>query len=90
MANNDYEETTDPSPQPSTEGRLAKIEEQLSKIDQTLNLLLAGQARIFQEMNERYVDLRNRIDLNNDKLGVVQRELNQFIKDTRNPAFPNY
>ena len=73
-------QSTDPLPQPSIDERLARIEQSLTEI-------LAGQRMIRQEMKERYVDLRERIEINNDKLSVVQRELNQIAKDIRNPVF---
>jgi len=81
-------------PQPS-------LDERLDKIQLAVSELLAGQKQIFneitlmrsdqnalrQEVSERYVDLRARIEFNNDKRDVVYRELRQFIGDTRNPAF---
>ncbi len=69
-------------------------DEKLQRIEQTMNEVLAMQKQLLSEVsalrvevNQRYVDLRGRIELNNDKLDVVQRELRQFIKDTRSPAF---
>ena len=80
-------QSTDSLPQPSTDERLSRIEKVMTD-------LLAGQQRILSELviakedaRQRYVDLRERIEINNDKLGVVQRELNQIAKDIRNPAF---
>lgn len=72
--------STDPLPQPSIDERLVRIEFALTE-------LLAGQQLLRQETKERYVDLRERIDLNNDKLSLVQRELNQIARDIRNPPF---
>ena len=69
-------------------------DEKLQRIEQTMNEVLAMQKQLLSEVsalrvevNQRYVDLRGRIELNNDKLDVVQRELRQFIKDTRSPVF---
>ena len=80
-------QSTDPLPQPS-------IDQQLTRIESAIAELLAGQRRIISELEiikedakKRYVDLRERTEINNDKLNVVQRELNQIAKDIRNPAF---
>jgi hypothetical protein len=51
------------------------------------NSLKSGQQALSQEVKDRYVDLREHSDLNNDKLDVVQRELRQLIKDMRNPIW---
>ena len=80
MSDNLANQSTDPLPQPSIDGRLAKIENLLDQV-------LEGQKSLSKEMKERYVDLRERVEINNDKLSVVQRELNQIAKDIRNPAF---
>ncbi len=87
MATNNATDSTDLLPQPPLEERMAKIE---VAVDQ----LLSGQGQIIslvnsltQETRERYVDLRARVDLNHDKLDVIQRELYQMVKDTRNPRF---
>lgn len=80
MPDIDPNQSTDPLPQPS-------IDERLARIEQALTELLAGQQTIRQEMKERYVDLRERVELNNDTLSIVRRELNQIAKDIRNPAF---
>ncbi len=80
-------ESTDPLPQPSIDGRLARIELAMAE-------LLTGQRQVISELEmikedakKRCVDLRERTEINNDKLSVVQRELNQIAKDIRNPAF---
>lgn len=80
MPDNISNQSTDPLPQASIDQRLTGIENALAE-------LLAGQKLLSKEMKERYVDLRERIEINNDKLSVVQRELNQIAKDIRNPAF---
>jgi hypothetical protein len=80
MPDIDPNQSTDPLPQPS-------IDERLARIEQALTELLAGQQTIRQEMKGRYVDLRERVELNNDTLSIVRRELNQIAKDIRNPAF---
>jgi hypothetical protein len=78
----------------STEPLQQSNDERMRRIEQALSEVLAGQKRLLSEMatlreevNQRYVDLRSRIELNNDKLDVVQRELRQFIKDTRSPLY---
>lgn len=80
MSDNLANQTTDPLPQSS-------IDERLSKIESLLFQVLEGQKSLSREVKERYVDLRERIEINNDKLSVVQRELNQIAKDIRNPVF---
>ncbi len=94
MANNDADKITDPIPQPSLDERLDKMQQAVSEllvgqkqIISEINLIKSGQQVLRAEVNERYVDLRERIELNNDKLDVVYRELRQFIRDTRNPSF---
>lgn len=83
MPDNISNQSTDPLPQASIDQRLARIENALAE-------LLAGQKLLSKEMKECYVDLRERIEINNDKLSVVQRELNQIAKDIRNPGFAAY
>lgn len=73
-------QTTDPLPQPSLDERLSKIEAMLAQV-------LEAQKSLSRDLKDRYIDLRERIEINNDKLSVVQRELNQIAKDIRNPAF---
>lgn len=87
MPDNISTESTDPLPQPSIDGRLARIELAIAE-------LLTGQRQVISELEiikedakKRYVDLRECTEINNDKLSVVQRELNQIAKDIRNPAF---
>lgn len=91
---NDEPKSTDPLPQPSVEERLERIEQALvevlagqKRIFSEFSSLKSGQQALSQEVKERYVDLRERADLNNDKLDVVQRELRQLIKDMRNPIY---
>ncbi len=80
-------QSTDPLPQPSADQRLTRIESAIAE-------LLAGQRQVLSELEiikedsrKRYVDLRERTEINNDKLSVLQRELNQIAKDIRNPIF---
>jgi DNA anti-recombination protein RmuC len=91
---NEEPNSTDPAPQPSVEERLERIELVLAEIlagqkrmFSEFNSLKSGQQALSQEVKDRYVDLRERSDLNNDKLDVVQRELRQLIKDMRNPIW---
>ena len=85
MPENNSNNSTDPLPMPS-------VEERLSKIEIVLTELLVGQKQVLSELSwmkedakQRYVDLRERVDLNNDKLDVTQREFYKFVKDMRNP-----
>lgn len=87
MAENNTNSSTDPLPQPSADERLSRIEVAVGE-------LLAGQKRIISELGwiredakQRYADLRERVNLNNDKLSVIMRELNQIDRDLRNPKF---
>lgn len=87
--------------QPPVEERLSQIENTLREVATSqqliiskLGLIEADLSTLKVEVTEikgnaklRYVDLRERIDLTRDKLGVMQRELNEFIKDTTNPPF---
>lgn len=49
--------------------------------------VLADLETIKEDAKKRYVGLRERIEINNDKFNAMQRELNQIAKDIRNPAF---
>lgn len=96
MNNSESGNTTDPLPPPSLEETLQQIQQTLrelflgqQRIIADLNLLKSNQDVLKQEIRDRYVDLRDRIDLNNDKLDVVPRELRQLIKDMRNPTYSN-
>ncbi|MCG3161234.1 MAG: hypothetical protein JMDDDDMK_02385 [Acidobacteria bacterium] len=87
--------------QPPVEERLSQIENTLREVATSqqliiskLGLIEADLSALKVEVTEikgdaklRYVDLRECIDLTRDKLGVMQRELNEFIKDTTNPPF---
>lgn len=96
MNNSEAGNTTDPLPLLSLEETLQQMQRTLrelflgqQRIIADLNLLKSNQDAVKQEVRDRYVDLRERIDLNNDKLDVVQRELRQLIKDMRNPTYSN-
>ncbi|MCI0525358.1 MAG: hypothetical protein L0Y75_08865 [Acidobacteria bacterium] len=67
--------------------RLESIETDLGSVKADLTALKPEVSEIKEEAKLRDVDLRERIDLNRDKLGVMQRELNQLIKDLTNPPF---
>ncbi len=86
--------------QPPGEERLSQIENTLRRVASQqlliskLGLIEADLSALKVEVTEikgdaklRYVDLRECIDLTRDKLGIMQRELNEFIKDTTNPPF---
>ncbi|MCI0388819.1 MAG: hypothetical protein MOB07_08655 [Acidobacteria bacterium] len=92
---------SDSNNQPPVEERLSRIENtlrevatgqqliisKLGSIEADLSALKVEVAEIKEDAKLRYVDLRERIDLNRDKLGIMQRELNQLIKDLTNPPF---
>lgn len=101
MADDISNNTTEPLPSPS-------IEERLTKLEQAITEVLAGQKQILTEIGmlnlkvdslyaeavtikedakQRYVDLRDRIELTRDKFNLVQRELHEISKDIRNPMF---
>jgi hypothetical protein len=80
-------DSTEPLQQSSNDERMQRIEQALSEVLVGQKRLLSEMTTLREEVNQRYVDLRSRIELNNDKLDVVQRELRQFIKDVRNPVF---
>jgi hypothetical protein len=61
----------------------------LDSIESDLSALKVEVAEIKEDAKLRYVDLRERIDLNNDRLDVVDRTLRQLAKDLRNPTFPS-
>ena len=88
-----------PSNQSTIEERLSRIESslvelsagqqqilsQLGSVSTDIGLLKFQMNESREDAKERYTDLRARIDLNNDKLGVIMRELNQIDRDIRNP-----
>jgi chromosome segregation ATPase len=71
----------------SVEDDMRSVKTRLDSIESDLSALKVEVAEIKEDAKLRYVDLRERIDLTRDKLGVVQRELNEFIKDLTNPPF---
>lgn len=87
--------------QPPIEERLSQIENTLREvvtgqqliiskfgpIEADLSALKVDVAEIKEDAKLRYVDLRERIDLTRDKLGIMQRELNELIKDLTRPPF---
>src|SRR5262245_33803669 len=87
--------------QPPIEERLRQIENmlrevatgqqltlsKLGSIEDDLSALKVEVTEIKEDAKLLYVDLRERIDLTRDKLGVMQRELNEFIKDLTKPPF---
>lgn len=87
MSDNLANQSTDPLPQPSIDNRLASIETSFVEMLTFQRRILSELETIKEDSKNRYVDLRERIEINNDKLSVVQRELNQIAKDIRNPAF---
>lgn len=87
MSDNLVNQTTDPLPQPSLDTRMAGIESSIAELLLMQRRILSELEIIKEDSRKRYVDLRERIEINNDKLSVVQRELNQIAKDIRNPVF---
>lgn len=87
MSDNILNQSTDPLPLPSIDHRLARIETSFDEMLTFQRRILSELEIIKEDSKKRYVDLRERIEINNDKLSVVQRELNQIAKDIRNPAF---
>lgn len=89
--------------QPPIEERLSQIEKTLREvatgqqlilykvgsIEVDLSALRVEVAEIKEDAKLRYVDLRERIELNNDRLDVIDRTLRQLAKDLRNPMFPS-
>lgn len=87
MSDNLANQSTDPLPQPSIDGRLAGIESSVADLLIMQRRVLSELEAIKEDSRKGYIDLRERVEINNDKLSVVQRELNQIAKDIRNPAF---
>ena len=87
MSDNLVNQITDPLLQPSLDTRLAGIESSIAELLLMQRRILSELEIIKEDSRKRYVDLRERIEINNDKLSVVQRELNQIAKDIRNPVF---
>jgi archaellum component FlaC len=71
----------------SIEARLNSVEAELGSVKADLTVLKREVAEVKEDAKLRYVDLRERIDLTRDKIGIMQRELNEFIKDLTNPPF---
>ncbi len=90
MPDNISNQSTDPLPQASIDQRLAGIESSVVEILTIQRRIHAELETIRKDTRKRYVDLRERIEINNDKLSVVQRELSQIAKDIRNPGFATY
>ncbi|MGE0886758.1 MAG: hypothetical protein AB7P14_24830 [Blastocatellales bacterium] len=90
MPDNISNQSTDPLPQASIDQRLAGIESSVVEILTIQRRIHAELETTREDTRKRYVDLRERIEINNDKLSVVQRELSQIAKDIRNPGFATY
>jgi|SRR5215470_7324210 len=71
----------------SIEADFGSVKTRLDSIESDLSALKVEVAEIKEDAKLRYVDLRERIDLNRDKLGIMQRDLNLLIKDLTNPPF---
>jgi hypothetical protein len=69
--------------------RLESIEADLGSVKTDVAILKLEVAEVKDDAKPRYVDLRERIMLNNDHLGVLDRTLRQLVKDLRQPLFPS-
>jgi len=69
--------------------KVGSIEVKVASIEANLPAIKVEVAEIKEDAKLRYVDLRERIDLNNDRLDVIDRTLRQLAKDLRNPTFPS-
>ncbi len=87
------DEATDQLPDASTDERLARMEATLAVILQRLDKLDVVSIRldaisgrlddIERTQSEMYVDLRQRLKLVHDKIDVVQREVEEYLRDSR-------
>jgi chromosome segregation ATPase len=73
----------------SVKARLDSIEADLGSVKTDVAILKVEMAEVKDDAKLRYVDLRERIMLNNDHLGVLDRTLRQLVKDLRQPIFPS-
>jgi chromosome segregation ATPase len=73
----------------SVKARLDSIEADLGSVKTDVAILKLEMAEVKDDAKLRYVDLRERITLNNDHLGVIDRTLRQLAKDVRQPLFPS-
>jgi chromosome segregation ATPase len=73
----------------SIETDLAIVKTDLGSVKTDVAVLKLEMAEVKDDAKLRYVDLRERIILNNDHLGVLDRPLRQLVKDLRQPLFPS-
>jgi hypothetical protein len=73
----------------SVVARLGSIETDLGSVKNDVAILKLEMAEVKEDAKLRYVDLRERIDLNNDRLDVIDRTVRQLAKDLRQPIFPS-
>ncbi len=73
----------------TVKARLDSIEADLGSVKADVAVLKLEMAEVKDDAKLRYVDLRERIILNNDHLGVIDRTLRQLAKDLRQPLFPS-
>jgi hypothetical protein len=85
--------STDQLPAPTLEERVASLEK---LVGQLLTDIRSGFNRMdtrFDELaktqREMYVDLRERIDLLSDKVNVMQRSVDQVVRDARPDSLQN-
>lgn len=71
----------------SVEADLRSVKNRLDSIESDLSALKVEVGEIKEDAKLRYFDLRERSDLTRDKLGIMQRELNELIKDLTRPPF---
>lgn len=63
------------------------IEADLGSVKAEMSVLRFEVTEIKEDAKQRYADLRSRTELNNDKLSLIMRELNQIAQDIRYPKF---
>lgn len=73
----------------SVVARLDSIEADLGSVKTDVAILKREMAEVKEDSKLRYVDLRERIDLNNDRLDVIDRTVRQLAKDLRQPLVPS-
>jgi hypothetical protein len=56
-----------------------------SEMNERFDAAARETAALRQDQAERYVDLRERISINNDKLSAMQRDFDRLRRDIENP-----
>jgi chromosome segregation ATPase len=71
----------------SVKASVSSLETELGAVKASLSSLGFEMTEIKEDAKQRYTDLRSRTELNNDKLSLIMRELNQIAQDIRYPKF---